>query len=210
MAEEVTVVIADNHPTWRAGMKSVLEKDPSVRVVGEAANGEALRLVEMYQPQVLLLDMSMPELDGLEVAKQMRQTRSTTAILAISAYDDDAYKQGMLEYGAQGYLTKDQPPSTIREAVIAAAKGEGRWFVNPVTPDTEMHIFTSRELEVLTLFAGGAELEEAANELCLSIHTVKNHLRSIYEKIGVRKIHQAVSWAWKHGIVGKGSTPPGS
>ncbi len=125
----ITVVLADDHVVVRIGIKNLLSHSDDISVIGEASNGlEAIEKVNELKPDLLLLDMEMPELDGVEVARQLRDTHSETRILALSAYNDKQYILSMLEQGAAGYLTKDEAPGTIVEAVRGVANGERGWL----------------------------------------------------------------------------------
>ncbi len=129
----IRVVLADDHVVVRIGIRNLLSRSKDIEVVGEAGNGiEAIQLVDDLKPDLLLLDMEMPELDGVEVARRLRSAKSPVRILALSAYNDKQYIQSMLEQGAAGYLTKDEAPGTIIEAVRGVANGEHGWFSRKV------------------------------------------------------------------------------
>lgn len=124
----IRVVLADDHPFIRRGLRNILQKNPEIRVVGEAADGvQALQLVKEHQPDVLVLDMEMPGLRGFEVAERLFQSGYQIPILALSAHEDRQYILGMLSSGAFGYLTKDEAPEMLVEAVMGAARGERGW-----------------------------------------------------------------------------------
>jgi DNA-binding NarL/FixJ family response regulator len=127
------IVLADDHAGVRAYVRRLLQRTPGIEVIGEASNGnEALQLVNQLQPDVLLLDMEMPVLSGVEVARRLRAENSPVRVLALSAYDDRQYVLEMLSNGAAGYLTKDDAPDFIVEAVRSVAEGEGRWVSEQV------------------------------------------------------------------------------
>jgi DNA-binding NarL/FixJ family response regulator len=129
----IRVVLADDHAVLRLGIRNLLNRSPDIEVVGEAGNGfEAIQQVEALQPDVLLLDMEMPGLDGVEVARRLRTQGSPVRILVLSAYNDKQYILSMLEQGAAGYLIKDEAPHTIIEAVRSVARGEQGWFSRKV------------------------------------------------------------------------------
>jgi DNA-binding NarL/FixJ family response regulator len=127
----VRVVLVDDHAVMRLGIRNLLSRSTDIQVIGEASNGlEALEAVENLHPDVLMLDMEMPIMDGVEVARRMRAADSPTKILAFSAYNDKFYVQSLLDMGASGYLTKDEDPSTIIEAVLRVADGEKGWLTH--------------------------------------------------------------------------------
>ena len=201
--QNIRVVVADDHPVMRAGIRNLLNAENDIEVVGEAANGaEALRLVESAKPDVLLLDMEMPGLSGVDVARKIQAAGLPVFVLALSAYDDKTYVRGLLESGASGYITKEKPPQMIIEAVRAVARGEGRWFIQPFMPEQKPPLPVSeRELEVLKLMAHGLSNQEIAERLFISANTVRNHIANIYSKLGVKSWREAVAWAWGNGLM---------
>src|SRR5512134_1949593 len=164
------VVLADDHPVVRSGIRNLLEKASGIGVVGEASGGEeALRLAETLLPDVLLLDMEMPDLKGVEVAQKLREMGSPVRILALSAYDDRQYILELLANGASGYLVKEEVPETIIEAVRGVARGEQGWVSRRVASQMAdwLHSdvqgkmgLTTREVEVLRLVVAGKTNQE--------------------------------------------------
>lgn len=210
----IHVVLADDHPVVRSGIRMLLEQVPDIAVVGEASDGfEALRLVEDLIPDVLLLDMEMPGLGGVDVARRLRASGSPVRILALSAYDDEQYVFGLFATGAAGYLTKEEAPTTIVDAVRGVAFGEEGWLSRRATakvmrrmqtrkePNLAWSIgpLTPREHQVLQLVAKGYKNQEIASSLGISEGTVQNHLTNIYVKLDVHTRTEAVTAAWKHG-----------
>lgn len=199
----VRVVIADDHPVFRSGIHDLLDGADGITVVGEAECGnEAVHLTEQEQPDVLLLDMEMPGLSGPEVAEHLENRNSPARILALSSYDDQEYVQGLLDSDASGYLTKENAPDLIVEAVRAVAEGQVRWFVRPDRDDTPSDPdLTEREMEILRLFARGYSNPEVAETLHIAGSTVRKHATNLYRKIGVDSAREAIAWAWQTGIM---------
>jgi DNA-binding NarL/FixJ family response regulator len=129
MMEKIRVVIADDHTIMRVGIRNILTRSPDIEVVGEASNGqEAIQLIEALAPDILVLDMEMPIMDGVEVARRLQARRAPVRILVLSAYDDRQYILEMLNMGASGYLIKDEAPEVIVEAVQGISRGEKGWI----------------------------------------------------------------------------------
>ena len=212
MQESIRIVLADDHPVVRQGIRSMLEKASDLVVVGEAGGGEeALRLVDHLAPDVLLLDMEMPDISGLEVARRLLADGSPVHVLALSAHDDEQYIFGLLDHGAAGYLTKDEAPSTIVEAVRGVARGEKGWISRRVANklvrrkrmalEAATSALSDREREVLRLMGRGYNNTRIAETLFISEGTVKNHVTHIYDKLNLRTRAEAVAWAWQHGMM---------
>lgn len=203
------VVLADDHPIVRSGIRVLLESAPDITVVGEASGGvEALRLVVELVPDVLLLDMEMPDLSGVEVARQLKSAGSPVRILALSAYDDGQYILELLAIGAAGYLTKEEAPEAIVDAVRGVARGEEGWLSRRAAASMVAWtrrdqaggaLLTERETEVMRLLARGWTNNHIADELSLSERTVRFHLRNIYDKLGVDSRGEAIAWAFREG-----------
>lgn len=173
-----------------------------INIIGEAASGEeALRLVESKEPDVLLLDVEMPDLSGVEVAQRLDEQDSPVRLLALSSYDHQEYVRGLFENGASGYLTKEKAPQLIAEAVRAVASGEFRWFVRPERDADDAPDLTDREADVLRLMAEGKSNAEIGEELYISESTVRKHATSLYRKLDVDSGREAIAWAWNNGIV---------
>jgi DNA-binding NarL/FixJ family response regulator len=198
----VRVVIADDHPVVRSGIRDMLDSAEGIDVVDEAECGtEALQKVDEHQPDVLLLDVEMPEMSGVEVAQKLQEENSPVRLLALSSYDDQEYVQGLLEGGASGYLTKENAPELIIEAVRAVAQGEVRWFVQPALDDRSPADLTQREIDILKLMAQGHSNKEVAEELGISESTVRKHATHLYEKLQASSAREAIAWAWQNGIM---------
>jgi DNA-binding NarL/FixJ family response regulator len=206
----IRVLLADDHPVTRDGIRNLLEKAPGLVVVGEADNGiEALRLVEELAPDVLLLDMEMPGLKGIDVARQLQADGSTVRILALSAYDDKQYILELLASGASGYLVKEEAPEAIIEAVRGVAQGQQGWVSRRIAaqlmawtreepPKTNL---TDREMGVVRLVAAGKTNQEIGLALGISDKTVEKHLEAVFAKLGVASRVEAAVWAVRAGWV---------
>lgn len=208
----IRVVLADDHPLIRAGIRGVLEKAEGIQVVAEAGDGlAALEAVERHQPDVLLLDVEMPGLAGIDVARRLVAAESEVRILALSAHDDEQYVFGLLESGAAGYLVKDEVPETIAEAVRGVASGEDGWLSRRIAARLmrkrakgadmdQLEGLSEREREVLGLLATGLDNHDIGERLFISESTVKSHCYSIYSKLNVKNRVQAAAWAWRRGL----------
>jgi two-component system, NarL family, response regulator DegU len=206
----VRVVIADDHPVVRLGMRKLLEQSAGIEVIGEATDGDqALKMAEELSPDVLLLDMEIPNQKGVEVTRIIREKQLPVKILAMSADDEKDYVHEVLSNGASGYLMKDEQPDVIIEAVRGVARGEQGWFSQEIgsriteliQEDEKDANITPRELEVLCLVVEGKTNQEIGYELGISEKTVEKHLESIFEKLGVSSRVEAAVYAVKEGIV---------
>jgi len=211
---KISILIADDHTLVREGTRDRLNREEDFEVVGEAADGEeAVRLVNQLKPSVAILDMAMPNLNGIEAAKQIKKTQPGTAVLVLSAYDDDQYVYAALEAGADGYLLKNvrghQLVDAIRdvyagEVVLAphVARKVVQWFSSlshGQRIEAAADYLSERELGVLKLAAKGMSNKEIAAELSLGVRTVQSHLSHIFDKLGVSSRTEAVLRALKEG-----------
>ena len=208
MSDVVRVLIADDHPVVRSGLRGMLAADPGFEVVGEAADGtEAVALSLRERPDVVLMDLRMPDLDGASATAEIRARHPETQILVLTTYDTDADIVRAIEAGAIGYLLKDVPHEEITRAVRAAARGEP--VLAPAVAERLMErargaasdALTAREIDVLQLAAQGLSNSEIAKELFVSATTVKAHLAHIYRKLGVSDRTAAVTTALERQII---------
>ncbi len=212
--QPIRVVIIDDHPIVRAGMRTVLHDAPEIQIVGEGINGqEALRLVSELHPDVLVLDVNLPDINGLEVTRRMRAHGDATVVLILTVHNDSQMIFGLLEAGATGYVLKDDTLETLASAIQAVAHGE-TWLSSRITDqvvhralgDAKMPAIpspglTPREMEVLCLVALGLDNEEIARKLTLTMRTVQNHVSTIYSKLGVESRAEAILYAIRRGWV---------
>jgi len=209
-----TVVIIDDHPIVRAGMRAILDSAGDIDILGEGVNGaDALRLVNEHDPDVLALDVSLPDMNGVAVTRTLRQQGARTAILILTVHDDPQTVFGLLESGAVGYVLKDEALETLVNAVRAAARGETwlspavarqvvrRAVAGSASDATEaLSALTPREVEVLRLIARGLDNTAIAQELVLTKRTVQNHISNIYGKLNVASRTEAVLLAIRNGL----------
>ena len=208
MTERIRVLIADDHPIVRAGLLDVLSSQPDFEVVGEATTGaEAVALANRLHPNVVLMDLRMPEMDGVTAIAKIKAEHPDVNILVVTTYDSDADILPAIETGATGYLLKDTPRKELFEAVRAAA--QGKLLLAPTVAARLMErmrgpaeeALSSRELDVLRLVAKGASNKEIADQLYISEATVKSHLIHIYGKLNVADRTAAVTLALERGIL---------
>jgi DNA-binding NarL/FixJ family response regulator len=204
----VRLLVADDHPVVRDGLSSMFARDPEFEVLGEAADGaEAVRLAEALRPDVILMDLRMPGMDGVSATRELAGRGSNARVLVLTTYDTDSHVLPAIEAGATGYLLKDVPRDELLRAVRAAARGEA--VLAPSVAARLMSRVRSvgpgplsrRELEVLQLVAAGATNREAAAKLFITEATIKSHLLNIYAKLGVRDRAAAVTEAFNRGLL---------
>jgi NarL family two-component system response regulator LiaR len=213
--DKIRIIIADDHHVVREGTRELLQKENDLEVVGEAVDGEeAVQLVKDLKPDVAIIDVSMPKLNGIEATKQIKEISPGTAVLILTAYDYDQYVFALLEAGAAGYLLKDVRGQEVIEAVRAVRAGES--VLHPVVARKALDHFvratdgskalgitplTDRELEVLRFAARGLGNKDIARELDLSIRTVQAHLGNIFNKLKVVSRTEAVITGLKNGLL---------
>jgi len=208
---KIRIVLADDHSVVRQGFRRILDAQPDMEIVGEASNGkEALDLAAQLTPDVVVMDVAMPELNGIEATRRMAEAAPRTRVLALSMHKDSVYVREILRAGARGYLLKDAVDEDLIAAVRAVSRGEG--YLSPgvadaVLTDYRQHVtdpidlLTSREREVLQLIAEGKTNKEIATTLNLSVYTVDAHRGRIMEKLNLHSTGELVRFAIRKGLV---------
>jgi len=213
---KIRILLADDHAVVREGTKELLEREPDLEVIAEASDGrEAVQLAIRERPDVVVMDFSMPELNGIQATRQIKAVAPGIAVLVLTAYDSDQYIIGFLEAGAAGYLLKDVHIDEVIKAVRAVHAGESVLhpavarrvidrFVLPPEKRAVVDVvdqLTEREMEVLRLAAKGMSNREIAASLVISVRTVQTHLNNVFNKIGVGSRTEAVIHALRKGWI---------
>jgi DNA-binding NarL/FixJ family response regulator len=210
------ILLADDHVVMRSGLRLLLERQPNLQVVGEAADGqEAVRLAASEQPEVVIMDIAMPHLNGVEATRQIVMRNPETAVVILSMHSDESYVLRSLKAGARAYLLKDSAEADLIAAIHAI--GEGKSFFSPgvrrILKEDYMHqlaklgvedtyeLLTPREREVLQLVAEGKSNKEVANLLNLSLYTVETHRTHILQKLNLHSVPELILYAVRKGII---------
>lgn len=221
--ERTRVVLIDDHTVLRDGLKMLLSLEPDLEVVGEAGQGrEGIAVAQSLHPDVVVTDVGLPDIDGVEVTKRLRDLLPETRVLVLTVHDEDHYVFTLIQAGASGYLLKNAAGTDLVDAIRAI--GGGKPWLQPEIAQRLMNLaagkmaarpksglesliepLTSREIEVLRLLAGAASNRELAEQLAISPRTVETHLANIYGKLGVRGRTEAMLWAIREGIVSEGT-----
>jgi len=214
MSEIIKILIADDHPVVREGLISMIKRESDFQVVGEAINGvEAVRKTRELKPDIVLMDLRMPELDGVEAIRQISSSDPSIKFIILTTFSDDEYIFRGIEVGARAYLLKDAPREDLFKAIRAVNRGES--LIQPVVASkvlsrfaelsrlvqTPTELLSEREIEVLKLVAKGNANKEIAAELSITDSTVKTHVSSIFQKLNARDRTDAVMQAVKRGII---------
>jgi DNA-binding NarL/FixJ family response regulator len=211
--EAIKILIVDDHPVVREGICSMLKREPDFKIVGEATNGlEAIERVRELSPDVVLMDLRMPEMDGVGAIVKIKEERPEVKFIILTTFSDDEYIFKGIAAGARAYLLKDAPRDELFKAIRAVSRGES--LIQPVvasrlldrlaelskkTPSAET--LSERELEVLRLMAGGASNKDIADQLSITQSTVKTHITSIFQKLNVTTRTEAVTTALRKGMI---------
>ena len=213
MEMPIKVLLVDDHEMVRIGLAAVLATEEGIEVVGEASNGqEGVRLAKEYRPDVVLMDLVMEGMDGVETTRQIMQICPDCKVIVLTSYLDDEKIYPVIEAGAFSYLLKTSRASEIAQAIRAAANGQPvlesqvaskimTRFRQPKKEVPAHHDLTEREMEVLRLIAAGKSNQEVADELFIGVKTVKFHVTNILAKLGVEDRTQAAIYAYKNGLV---------
>jgi DNA-binding NarL/FixJ family response regulator len=208
---KIRILLADDHAVVRNGFRMILEAQSDMEVVGEVSNGrEAVEVATEVQPDIVVMDVTMPELNGIEATRRIATAAPRTRVLALSMHKDSVYVREILRAGARGYLLKDSGEGDLLSAVRAVAKGEG--YLSPaisdaVLSDYRKHVtnpidlLTSREREVLQLIAEGKTNKDIAVALSLSVYTVEAHRGRIMEKLNLHSTGELVRFAVRNGVI---------
>jgi two-component system response regulator NreC len=207
----IRILLADDHALVRQGFRMILEAQPDMEIVGQAGNGrEAVELAEKLHPDVVGMDVAMPELNGTEATRRLTASLPRTRVLALSMHKDSVYVREILRAGARGYLLKDSGDTDLVAAVRAIAKGEG--YISPAVSDAvlsdyrkhvtdPLDLLTGREREVLQVIAEGKTNKEIATSLNLSVYTVEAHRGRIMEKLNLHSTGELVRFALRNGLI---------
>lgn len=209
--EQIQVVIVDDHVMVREGIKQLLEMDGDIKVIGEAGDGEeGIKIIEKTDPDVILLDVNMPKMNGLEMLQKLKETGIPRKVLILTIHNEVEYLLKAVEIGVNGYVLKDSELAVLRKAIFSVHHGEN--YIQPSLAPLLMKRMqentsevaeglTKREMEVLKLIAEGMYNKEIAEKLMISEKTVKNHVSNIFRKINVSDRTQAAVYAIKNGYV---------
>lgn len=211
--EKIKVMIADDHSLIREGLRQLLEFDGSIEIIAEASNGvECLEKLNNFEPDVLLLDINMPEKNGIDVLKEMKEKGSSVKVLILTVHNELEYLMNAVDIGVDGYILKDSDFVELKRAINAVLEGDNyiqpslipalnNQLVNRDIEKDKIALLTSRELEVLAQVANGMFNKEIATNLNISERTVKNHISNIFKKIDVSDRTQAAVFAIKNNII---------
>lgn len=211
---KITILLAEDHVVVRESIHQSLDREAGFAVVGEAGDGEeAVRMARELKPDVIVMDISLPKINGIEATKQIKAFQPSAIILALTAYDYEQYIFPLLEAGAAGYLLKEMSSRELINAIQTVYKGEAvlhpaiarrvleryRQSKGAGEKERESDLLTDREIAVLKMAAKGMSNSNIADELCLSVRTIESHLRTVFDKLGVGSRTEAVIQAMKKG-----------
>ncbi len=214
--KETRILLADDHTIMRKGLRLLLERQAGFQVIGEAANGrETVEMTDTLRPDVVVLDIAMPNLNGLEAARQIALKQPSTAVVILSMHSDESYVLRALKAGARAYLLKDSAESDLIAAIHAVS--EGKAFFSPAISktladdyvrrlqqrgvDDSYELLTTREREILQLVAEGKSNKDIANLLSLSLYTVETHRGNIMQKLNLHSVPELILYAVRKGVI---------
>jgi two-component system, NarL family, response regulator NreC len=214
--KKIRILVADDHQLMRSGVRLMLEREADLTVIGEASDGrEAVSMAKTLKPEVVVMDIGMPNLNGIEAAHQMTQDNPQLAIVMVSMHSDESYVLRALKAGARGYLLKDSAEADLIKAVHAV--GSGKSFFSPVVSkmllddyvrklkrsgtEDAYDLLTPREREILQLIAEGKSNKDIANLLDLSVYTIESHRSNLMEKLNLRGLPELILYAVRKGII---------
>ena len=216
---KIKLVLADDHAVVRSGLKMLLQAQPDMEIVGEAASGmEALAQARRLRPDVILMDIQMPGMNGIEATRQIKEANAETAVLALTMHEDDQYFFEMLQAGASGYVPKRAAPDELVRAIRTVTRGEVFLYPSLATRLVQSYLdgesgndstallgnLTAREQEVLALIAEGHTNPEIADKLVISVKTVDRHRENIMRKLNMHSRIDLVKYAIRHGVIDLG------
>jgi two-component system response regulator NreC len=214
MSKKIRVLICDDHALFREGVKTILSSQPDFEVIGEAEDGrEGVELAVRLNPDVVLMDISMPVLKGFEATRRIRKERSEVKVLILSVYDDEDLVARCLDAGASGYVLKDSPPPQLTYAIQAVSRGQQymsprvlttvvrQFIANPTEPKTGYDLLSDREREILVLLAEGVALKDIARRLNLSVKTVEAHKYNLMRKLNLHDRSELIRYAIRKRLV---------
>jgi two-component system, NarL family, invasion response regulator UvrY len=208
----ITVLLVDDHTIVRHGLRRLLSDCPDMKVIGEATGGkEAMRLIRQFQPDVMVMDLSMPDMDGLDVTKNLQSAGTKTKALILTMHATEEYAMRLMQAGARGFLSKDAPSDEVVVAIRAIAAGGSYLppafaqdlslrYVRHEAPQSPLHSLTDRELQVLKRLAEGARCRDIAKELHLSVKTIDTYRAKVLEKLDLETTADLVRFALRHGV----------
>jgi len=213
---EIKLMLVDDHEVVRTGLRMLLESQPDIEIVAEASNGEeALEMARIHHPDVIVMDITLPDISGIEATRRIKAENPATAVVALTIHEDEQYFFEMLQAGASGYVPKRAAPEDLISAIRAAHADEiylypslakslvadflGRQHAE--SPHTSLDVLTEREQEVLELLAAGRSNEEIAEALVISKHTVARHRENLMRKLGLHNRAELVKYAIRKGII---------
>jgi len=220
--DKIRILIADDHAVFRQGTRRLLEDEPDLEVVAEAGDGEeAVKLATELLPDVAIIDIAMPNMDGITATKQIKSLCPDTNVLILSAYDDDQFAIRLLQAGAEGYILKSGQIRELISAIRTVSEGDSvlhptiaRKVLNQFVPSADKPrehkksgVLSQRETQFLKLMARGLSNKDIASELAISVRTVQSHLRHIFKKLGVNSRTEAVVYALRENLVAFDDVP---